>query len=89
MNPQESYKNPQQIYRHDLGPGTWNRHAGDLEQKYFDEESEMLNEIETLLQANRTEANLNLLKAARKLCKTDYKHYKANRKRADKLYQMS
>ena len=49
----------------------------------------MLNEIETLLQANRADTNIDLPKVARKLCKADYEHYKANMKRAAKLYQIS
>ena len=45
--------------------------------------------VENLEQAERGEANLDLLKAARKLCKPDYERYKSNRKRADEKYQMS
>ena len=55
----------------------------------FNQESAMLSAVETLEQAEREEAKLDLLKAARKLCKPDYERYKANRKRANEKYQMS
>ena len=49
----------------------------------FDEQNMMATEIERLKQAQRTETNNDILKAAKKLCKAEYERYKANRLRAD------
>jgi len=64
------------------------RHVLIMNKILFDQETEMLSEIETLVQAERSESNIDLLKAARKLCKFEYEAYHVNRKRSDELYQM-
>jgi len=54
----------------------------------YDENTHMLNKIEELLQKEKSAINIDLIKAAKVLCKMEFEDYHANRKRAEML-QMS
>lgn len=56
--------------------------------KLYDENTHMLNKIEELLQKEKSAINIDLIKAAKVLCKMEFERYHANRKRAEML-QMS
>ena len=49
------------------------------------ENTHMLNEIEELLQKEKSAINIDLIKAAKVLCKMEFERHHANRKRSELL----